>query len=126
MTFGEVATAALLLAGAAFVLLAGLGLWRFDDLYSRIHAATKAITLGVLLVIAGAALRVVSGDDLLKLLLAAIFQLMTAPVSGHMLGRAAYSIGIPLSGHTVIDQLQEHESGFSTQGERSPDERTPP
>lgn len=126
MTFGEVATAALLLAGAAFVLLAGLGLWRFDDLYSRIHAATKAITLGVLLVIAGAALRVVSGDDLLKLLLAAIFQLMTAPVSGHMLGRAAYSIGIPLSGHTVIDQLQEHESGFSTEGEMSPDERTPP
>lgn len=126
MTFGEVATAALLLAGAAFVLLAGLGLWRFDDLYSRIHAATKAITLGVLLVIAGAALRVASGDDLLKLLLAAIFQLMTAPVSGHMLGRAAYSIGIPLSGHTIIDQLQEHESGFSTQGERSPDERTPP
>jgi len=105
MSIGEAATSLALLTGCVFVLLAALGLWRFDDLYSRIHAATKAITLGVLLVIVAAALRMTHLDDTLKLILAAIFQLLTAPVSGHMLGRAAYWVGTPLSPHTVVDQL---------------------
>lgn len=57
MSIGEIATSIALLTGSGFVFLAALGLWRFDDLYSRIHAATKAITLGVLLAIVAAAFR---------------------------------------------------------------------
>jgi multicomponent Na+:H+ antiporter subunit G len=103
----DLAASVLLLAGAAFVLLATAGLWRFDDLFSRIHAATKAITLGVLLVIAGTALRMEQTPDLLKLLLAAVLQLISAPVAGHMLARAAYWAGMQSTTHTVVDHLRD-------------------
>lgn len=101
----------LLLSGVSFVLLATLGLWRFDDLFSRIHAATKATTMGVLLVIGAAALRVETSPDLVKLLLAAALQLISAPVSGHMLGRAAYRSGIRPARHTVVDHLRRDSTG---------------
>jgi multicomponent Na+:H+ antiporter subunit G len=106
MSLAGALAALLLLAGASFVLLAALGLWRFDDLFSRIHAATKATTLGVLLVVAAAALRVETSADLMKLLLAAILQLVSAPVSGHMLARAAYWAGTPLGPQTAVDHLR--------------------
>jgi multicomponent Na+:H+ antiporter subunit G len=107
VTLTEVFAAVLLVMATAFVLLTALGLWRFDDLYSRIHAATKAVTMGVLLVIAAAVLRVESSTDVVKLLLAGVLQLISSPVSGHMLARAAYWAGTPLSPHTVIDELNE-------------------
>jgi multicomponent Na+:H+ antiporter subunit G len=106
MTATDVVSAVLLLTGAVFVLLASAGLWRFDDLYSRTHAATKAISLGVLIVIAAAAFRVEHTADFVKLLLAAVLQLIGAPVAAHMLGRAAYWSGIEPSRHTAIDQLR--------------------
>jgi multicomponent Na+:H+ antiporter subunit G len=107
MSATDVAASVFLLSGVVFVLLAVLGLWRFDDVFSRIHAATKAVTLGMLLVIAGAALRMEHGGDLLKLLLAGILQLTSAPVSGHMLGRAAYWAGTARSPHMVVDELRD-------------------
>lgn len=106
MSAADILAACLLVAGSCFVLLAAAGLWRFDDVFSRIHAATKATTLGVLLVIAAAALRVETSTDLFKLLLAAIIQLMSAPVAGHMLGRAAYWSGTQPTEHTVVDHLR--------------------
>jgi multicomponent Na+:H+ antiporter subunit G len=90
----DVIAAALVVLAGAFVLLAAVGLWRFEDLFSRIHAATKAVTLGLLLAVLAAALRVETAPDALKLLLAALLQLVSAPVSGHMLGRAAYRAGL--------------------------------
>lgn len=107
MNPSDVASVALLLTSATFVLLASLGLWRFDDVFSRIHAATKAITMGVLLVIAAAALRMENPADWLKLLLAAVLQFVSAPVSGHMLGRAAYWASRPLASETAVDQLRD-------------------
>lgn len=104
----DVLAATLILGGCSFALLAAVGLWRFEDLFSRIHAATKAITLGVLLTAAGAAVRMELGADILKLGLAMMLQLVSAPVSGHMLGRAAYRAGLgksPLAG-LVLDELR--------------------
>lgn len=99
----------LMVVGSGFVLLAALGLWRFEDLFSRIHAATKAVTLGLLLVVAAAVLRVETGADVLKLALAALLQLVSAPVSGHMLGRAAYRAGFGQSPEAglVADELRD-------------------
>lgn len=108
MTPADILSAALLLTGAAFVLLAALGLWRFDDLYSRIHAATKAITLGVLLAVAAAALRMETTADVLKLLLAAGLQIISAPVAGHMIGRAAHATD-KVTPRVFVDQLEEDE-----------------
>ena len=77
------------IAGAALVLLAGLGVVRFPDVYSRMHAATKATTLGIALVAASGAIAL---DDtaVAKLLLATVLIFVTAPVSSHLVGRSAY------------------------------------
>jgi multicomponent Na+:H+ antiporter subunit G len=118
MTWIDGLAAGLVLAGAAFVLLAALGLWRFDDLYSRIHAATKAITLGVLLVVAAAALRMETTADVLKLALVALLQLISAPVAGHMLGRAAHTAGKDKPALLRMDHLREDEDRAKTEGRR--------
>ncbi|MEU5830580.1 monovalent cation/H(+) antiporter subunit G [Micromonospora tulbaghiae] len=83
----------LLLAGAALALVAGIGLVRFPDVLDRMHAATKPQVLGVLLLLAGLALRLRTPSDLGMLVLVAIFQLATAPVAAQMIGRAAYRSG---------------------------------
>jgi len=105
----DVVTSILLLASGAFVLLACVGLYRFDDLFSRIHAASKAITLGVILVAAGTALQLRDPGDTVKLLIAAILQMISAPVTSHIIGRAAYWTGTELSPDTVVDQLADSD-----------------
>jgi multicomponent Na+:H+ antiporter subunit G len=110
MSVADILASVLLLTGAGFVLLAALGLWRFDDVFSRIHAATKAITLGVLLVVAAAALRMDTTADVIKLILAALLQVISAPVAGHMLGRAAYATGTDVTPHLVVDHLKEDQA----------------
>lgn len=110
MSAPEVVGAVLILAGASLCLIAGIGLQRFDDVFARMHAATKAVTLGLLLVCLGAALEVDSGGDRIKLLLVAALQFITAPVGAHMLGRAAYRSGTELSEATAIDELADAEA----------------
>ncbi|RKN42474.1 monovalent cation/H(+) antiporter subunit G [Streptomyces hoynatensis] len=85
----EAASAALLLAGAAFCLLSGVGLVRFRDTVSRLHAASKVQTLGLLLTVVGASLTA-PATEIPSLLLLAVFSLLTAPVTGHVVGRVAY------------------------------------
>lgn len=104
---GQLLSGILLLAGSIFVLLASVGLHRFEDLYSRIHAATKATTLGMLLTAAGAALQVAGWGDVAKLVLAGLLQLVSAPVSAHMVGRAAYRTGSVVSPGTTVDDLAD-------------------
>jgi len=82
-----------MLAGALLCLLAGIGLLRLPDVLSRMHAATKPQSLGLLLVLIGAGLWLRSPIDLCTLLLVGLFQLLTSPVAAHMVGRAAYRTG---------------------------------
>lgn len=89
----DILAGACLIAGSLLALLAGIGLVRFPDVLTRMHAATKPQTLGILLVLLGLALRIEDRSALTVLALAAIFQLVTAPVSAHMLGRAALRAG---------------------------------
>ncbi len=103
----DVLSAVLLLSGVALALIAGLGLVRFPDVLSRMHAATKPTTLGVLLVTVGAALQVDTGGDRVKLLLVAAFQFLTAPVAAHMIGRAAYRSGTGGLDDLVVDELKD-------------------
>jgi multicomponent Na+:H+ antiporter subunit G len=84
----EIVSAVLAIAGAALVALAGVGVVRFPDLYARMHAATKAPTMGFLLIAAAAA--VALGEARAKLALAVALILVTAPVAAHLVGRAAY------------------------------------
>jgi multicomponent Na+:H+ antiporter subunit G len=94
-----------------FIILSGtIGVLRFPDVYSRLHAATKSSTLGVSGVLIGSFLYVLSDMGVFsgKLILGIIFVLLTAPVGGHMISRAAYRSGVPLSEKTVYDQLEEN------------------
>lgn len=96
----------LMYAGALFLLLAAVGIFRFPDLYSRMQAATKGATLGIALMLLGVA---VYFDDLgvtTRALLVIVFFFLTAPVAAHMLGRAAYILGVPLWEGTIGDELK--------------------
>jgi multicomponent Na+:H+ antiporter subunit G len=86
----DVVAVACLLVGAFFCLTAGLGLVRFPDVLSRMHAGTKPQVVGVLLIMVGGAIRLTGSSVTWMLLLVAAFQLLTAPVSAHMVSRIAY------------------------------------
>ncbi len=101
----EVVASVLILTGVALGIGAGLGLQRFPDVFARMHAATKPATLGLVLVLGGAALRVQRTGDVAKLLLVVVLQFLTAPVGAHMIGRAAYRAGTELSPETSVDEL---------------------
>ncbi len=83
----------LLLAGSLLAVLAGLGLVRFPDVLSRLQAATKLQVPGLGLVLLGAALVADSPGEVAALVLVALFQTVTAPVLGQVVGRAAYRTG---------------------------------
>lgn len=77
----------IMVAGAAWFLLAGLGVARLGDSLARVHAATKATTLGMILVVLGAALQLPMEDGL-RIALAILLIALTNPLGGHLLGRA--------------------------------------
>ena len=97
----------LLISGGAFAAVAGLGLLRLPDVLIRMHASTKAGTLGVGLIVIAVAVH--KGDLLVtsKAVLIIIFLLLTAPVAAHLIGRAAYRSGTPLWSRTVIDEAKQ-------------------
>jgi multicomponent Na+:H+ antiporter subunit G len=107
----EVVSGALLLGGVALAVVAGVGLLRFPDVFSRMHAATKPATLGLLMVCVGAALVMDDPAARSKLLLVAAFQFLTAPVAAHMIGRAAYRAGVGALDDLVVDDLREVSDG---------------
>ena len=82
-----------LIAAAGFSVAAGIGLLRFPDVLSRLHAATKPQIFGLLLVIAAISLHERSWLTLATLLPVFVFQALTSPVAAHMVGRAAYRNG---------------------------------
>lgn len=98
----------LLVAGAIFLLLGGLGLVRMPDVFNRIQAGTKATTLGTLLSLAGFAC--LQPDWALKLFLIGLFVLFTNPLSSQVLARAAHRSGMPMTGRTAVDTLDEQET----------------
>lgn len=83
----DVVSGILLVVGAIWFLLSAVGVTRLPDALGRVHAATKATTLGLVLVLAGAALRLPAADAA-KLTLAMGLVLLTNPLAGHLLGRA--------------------------------------
>lgn len=101
----DVAALCCLVAAAGFSAAAGIGLLRFPDVLSRLHAATKPQVLGLLLVIAAVALEARSFGTLAALIPVFIFQSLTAPIAAHMVGRAAYRTGQIDSATLMVDEL---------------------
>ncbi len=107
MSVAEIVAAAFLLSGVLLAVVAGVGLIRFPDLFSRMHAATKPATLGLLLVVIGGVIIMPDRSHDAKLLLVAAFQFLTAPVASHMIGRAGYRAGTGDLEHLVVDELRD-------------------
>ena len=92
MSGGEVADDigdVVILGGALWSLIAGIGLLRLPDVLTRMHAATKPQVLGLLMMLLGVALRLRDANDITTLILVGLFQTWTVPVAAHMVARAA-------------------------------------
>lgn len=111
---------AFMLIGAAFMLIAALGVVRFPDLFMRLHASTKSATLGVGCLMVAAALRFGSLSVTTRAAAVIFFICVTAPVGAHVLGRAAYLARVPLWNGTLSDDLRGHYDG-TTHMLRGPD-----
>jgi multicomponent Na+:H+ antiporter subunit G len=95
------------LGGAVLVLLSAVGVVRFPDALARMHALTKASTVGVVLVAVGAAFVLPTANDVTSALAAALLQILTLPISASLIARATYlARGIP-SRVDAVDELAE-------------------
>lgn len=99
----------LLALGALLCLAASVGLLRFPDLLTRMHAGTKPQILGVLLVLIGVGLRVRSGVDIGMLVLIGVFQMLTVPVGAHLVGRGGFRTGQVAPTDIHLGPRSEHE-----------------
>lgn len=101
-----------ILAGAMLSFVAGVGLIRFPDLLSRMHAAAKPQVLGLLLVLVGIALRLLPQEEtgtfsVGTLILVGVFQVVTVPVAGHIAARVGYRTGRIRHDLVVTDELAD-------------------
>lgn len=101
----DYAGALLILAGAVFCLAAAVGLVRFPGPLTRMHAATKPSVFGLLLILTGVSLSLRDPKVITLLTLAVLFQVMTAPVSGHLVSRTAHRTGQYDRETVEIDEL---------------------
>jgi multicomponent Na+:H+ antiporter subunit G len=99
------------LLGAVFFLIAALGVVRLPDLLTRMHAATKAGAFGGALLLVGCAFFFADGGVTFKAVLTLVFFYLTAPIAGHMLGRAGYRSGAGLATSTHRDDMAGRRGG---------------
>lgn len=90
MTFWEWISAILILTGCVFAFTAALGIVRFPDTLTRMHAATKPQVVGLILVLIGTGIDIRDDINVWMLVLTALFTIITAPVIAHLIGRTAY------------------------------------
>ncbi len=119
----EILKEGLILIGALFMLLAALGLVRLPDLLTRMHATTKAATLGATLIMLAVAIHFAQVAVVARAFGVILFIMMTAPVAAHVIGRAGYFVGSRLWEGTLKDELKpnydplthELKSGLETE-----------
>ncbi|MBG6239110.1 multicomponent Na+:H+ antiporter subunit G [Mycetocola sp. CAN_C7] len=100
-------TVFLILLAALMCAAAGVGLFRFPDVLSRLHAATKPQILGLMAICLDIALNSISVGSFALITAIIIFQSLTAPISAHMVGRAAYRSDHVRRELLVRDELAE-------------------
>jgi multicomponent Na+:H+ antiporter subunit G len=111
MTVSAIISMVLILGGAFFALVAGLGVLRMQDVYIRMHASTKAGTLGVGMIAAGAAVAT-GGESVVKQVLVILFLLFTAPIGAHLIARAAFRARVPYTG---MSECKITRDGFTAE-----------
>ena len=90
--------------GTGLIVVAGIGIVRMPDLPTRMHASSKAGTLGAILLLIGVAIAYQDTAVVMRVVMIVLFLFLTAPVAAHMIARAGYRSGVPLAPETVIDE----------------------
>jgi len=98
---------ALVMLGVLFNIFGCIGLVRFPDVYNRLQAATKCVTLGTVLLLVGVAVAGGSGAMAAKAVVCAVFILVTSPTAAHAIAKGAYASGVALWDQTVVDKYAE-------------------
>ncbi len=109
----EIIISFFLIAGSVFVLVAAIGVLRLPDLMMKMHASTKAGTLGAGLILVSVGIAFDEISVLTRVIATIVFLLLTAPVAAHLIGRAAYYVGMEFWEGTITDELgqQPDKSG---------------
>ena len=99
--------------GLAFNLLGCIGLVRLPDIYNRLQAATKCVTLGTCFILFGVFINFVGADNdaAVKALICALFILLTSPVAAHALARGAHLSGVKLWEKSIVDKYLQFRMG---------------
>lgn len=103
----DILTSVFLLLGAFLSVAAGVGLLRFSDAIARMHATTKPQIMGLIFILMGIALQERRLSTIVVLITLLVFQMMTAPISAHMIGRAGYRTGVIAPGSLLVDELEQ-------------------
>lgn len=98
-----------LIVGGAFSFLAALGVLRFPDVYTRLHAAAKAGPVGAGCALLGLAVATLDASVVLRAIAGIAFLVLTSPISAHLLARAAYLAGIRPHTLTKIDVMENEK-----------------
>jgi multicomponent Na+:H+ antiporter subunit G len=101
----NIAAAAGILIGAVFGLLASIGIVRFPDLFTRLHAAAKAGVVGAGFILLALALVSLDIAVILRAMIAILFLLLTTPISAHLLARTSYKAGVKPGDLTKTDEI---------------------
>jgi multicomponent Na+:H+ antiporter subunit G len=105
-SIGDMVSGLLMVIGAFFMLVAAIGVLRMPDLLLRMAATSKAATLGAACTLLALAFAYFEIGITARVLAGILFLFGTAPIAAHMIGRAAYSTGVPLWKGTVIDEMR--------------------
>jgi len=101
----------LITTGILFDIFGCIGLVRLPDVYNRLQASTKCVTLGTILLLVGVALLGHSGAISGKAIICAVFILITSPTAAHAIAKGAYASGVKLWENSVVDKYgQEKEN----------------
>ncbi|AZA12720.1 monovalent cation/H(+) antiporter subunit G [Corynebacterium choanae] len=127
LVVADVISAGCVLLGAVLALTASIGLVRFPDTLSRMHAVAKPQTLGLIVTVAGAIIRIATHPqataaehgDIGIIVLTVVFSLITAPVIAQRVGRKAAQEGLYAKGHVTVadgrDSSTPSPTGHGTQ-----------
>jgi len=100
-------TAVLVLAGASMCFAAGVGLIRFPDVFSRVHAATKPQIFGLMAIVADVAVNNFTVGTVTLIVAIVVFQALTAPMAAHLVARAAYGTEHFRPDLLIVDELAD-------------------
>ena len=121
----EIAAQWIIGVGLAFDLFGAIGLVRLPDVYNRVQAATKCVTLGTCMILLGTLIGAGGGEMGVKALLCAIFLVLTSPVAAHAIARGAYRSGVRLWEGSVVDRYGEDLRGVQPSAERAEPDQGP-